>query len=681
MLGAELENVLAYSFHALGFVKSADIVTVAENTFVSNKQIGTYMSGWNASTHLLISRFSDDGGENAGGGKRDVIIGGIGGGGITFIPGMSGGDNGASYTRTLRQVATSDALSALKVTWFDGTPREVLGANEIVISENVWRELQANEAKVTLTAEQFGAYVDACFGNGYWAMTNPNHNYGERLVDAYKRIYLASEIERVATDAEAFVQIKAWFASNVPEYTAPIEDAATLKTALRWYFFGEDGTQYLHEQENVGYGSFIDWSGIWNAQTEVAKAFVAQLNQIFGTSFTAEEVGFRGWAFIEFFNSFNANDTEESFSFTYFEYALRELYAQKDLQDNGYFLTNSRFVEDLLACQQLDVTEDEWQNADEQTKREWARQFYINYFMSWSEYRDYEPYVEGAKTQAEITSMSKQMVLKLSGKTELELLGTLTFERIVESYENGTNQVAKSYDFVIVGTFEDKNYSYSDVFVSDTLYNDYQAWYVENAGKYSYTETVEPHEEGIWSFALAALSASDRGVVEQLVTMTYDRETGLQFQMQNAVMNTLATFNDFIEEGAKIFLYIGLGFAVFSSLLLMNFISTSISYKKREIGILRAVGARSSDVFKIFFSEALIIALINFIMAGIALIATTIALNTWMRNSGINITLLNVGVRQIALMLGVSVLVALLSSFLPVNGIARKKPVDAIKDR
>lgn len=113
----------------------------------------------------------------------------------------------------------------------------------------------------------------------------------------------------------------------------------------------------------------------------------------------------------------------------------------------------------------------------------------------------------------------------------------------------------------------------------------------------------------------------------------------------------------------------------------MNFIATSISYKKREIGILRAVGARSSDVFKIFFSESLIIALINFLLSTAAVFIATIGINNMMRNEGIRITLLNFGIRQLALMLLISVAVALVASFLPVNRIARKKPVDAIKDK
>jgi ABC-type antimicrobial peptide transport system permease subunit len=127
--------------------------------------------------------------------------------------------------------------------------------------------------------------------------------------------------------------------------------------------------------------------------------------------------------------------------------------------------------------------------------------------------------------------------------------------------------------------------------------------------------------------------------------------------------------------------WLGLGLAVFSAVLLMNFISTSISYKKREIGILRAVGARSSDVFKIFFSEAFIIAIINFVLASVTSIAAVLVLNYYMRNSGINITLLSFGAIQILLMLAISVTVALLASFFPVYKIAKKKPVDAIKDR
>ncbi len=226
--------------------------------------------------------------------------------------------------------------------------------------------------------------------------------------------------------------------------------------------------------------------------------------------------------------------------------------------------------------------------------------------------------------------------------------------------------------------------------VSKKVYDTYLAWYEAQQDKGmigmdqpTYTEDVAEHEQGIWAFAVAPISADNHEAIRKLVEFSYaDPEaTDYLFEMQNAVMYTLGSFNEMIEVLSQVFVWVGLALAVFSSFLLMNFISTSISYKKREIGILRAVGARSSDVFKIFFSEAFIIALINFVLASIASIVVVFFLNDYMRDSGINITLLSFGIIQILLMFAISVVVAFLASFLPVRSIARKKPVDAIKDR
>jgi len=46
---------------------------------------------------------------------------------------------------------------------------------------------------------------------------------------------------------------------------------------------------------------------------------------------------------------------------------------------------------------------------------------------------------------------------------------------------------------------------------------------------------------------------------------------------------------------------------------------------------------------------------------------------------GLQITLLNFGIRQVALMLAISVAVALISSFLPVYRLSRKKPIETIR--
>ena len=152
--------------------------------------------------------------------------------------------------------------------------------------------------------------------------------------------------------------------------------------------------------------------------------------------------------------------------------------------------------------------------------------------------------------------------------------------------------------------------------------------------------------------------------------------------IRSEVSDLLETFSEIIKTLAKVFLYVGIGFAVFAALLLMNFIGISISYKKKEIGILRALGARGSDVYGIFLNESFIITMINFVVAVIATIGFTILINNLVvRGLGVALTLLSFGIRQVVLLFGVSVLVALVASFLPTHRISRMKPIDAILDR
>ncbi|MBP5091320.1 MAG: ATP-binding cassette domain-containing protein, partial [Bacilli bacterium] len=133
---------------------------------------------------------------------------------------------------------------------------------------------------------------------------------------------------------------------------------------------------------------------------------------------------------------------------------------------------------------------------------------------------------------------------------------------------------------------------------------------------------------------------------------------------------------------SKVFFWIGVAFLVFSMLLFYNFISVSINNKRREIGILRAVGARGSDVFKIFYSESAIIALINSVLATITLIIACHFINeTFITELGYRIYFLNPGIVEILLVFGAALVASFLSTLLPVLRIANQKPIDAIHDR
>lgn len=189
---------------------------------------------------------------------------------------------------------------------------------------------------------------------------------------------------------------------------------------------------------------------------------------------------------------------------------------------------------------------------------------------------------------------------------------------------------------------------------------------------------------GVYSFAIMKTpnKTALKTVVNYYYALESSKDVAMRLVMQNNVISTLSIANTFIEQSSKVFLYLGIGFAVFAGLMLMNYISTSISYKKREIGILRAIGARKKDVFSIFFNESLIIAIINFILSSISTFCFVILINSMLRKDmGLSITLLDFTARQVILLLAISIVVALIASALPVYKIAKKQPIDAINNR
>ena len=191
----------------------------------------------------------------------------------------------------------------------------------------------------------------------------------------------------------------------------------------------------------------------------------------------------------------------------------------------------------------------------------------------------------------------------------------------------------------------------------------------------------EDFKLGEYDYVVGAMP-DKKSEIEEIVGSCYKEDANVQYHAQNAVSYELDTINEILQVFAKLFMYIGAGFALFAALMLANFIGTSISYKIQEIGILRAIGSRSNDVFRIFFSESFIIAMINFTISAVGVGSVTTIINSVIRgNMGVLVTILGFGPRQIVLLFGISVAVAFVASFLPVKKIASKRPIDAIRNR
>ena len=188
------------------------------------------------------------------------------------------------------------------------------------------------------------------------------------------------------------------------------------------------------------------------------------------------------------------------------------------------------------------------------------------------------------------------------------------------------------------------------------------------------TDYVAP-DDARYNYAITPTQNS----MEQTSFVLVDTDT-YSYGMTNAVYSSATMITNMLETMQLVFLIAGAVMAVLSALMLFNFISASITAKNKEIGVLRAVGARGTDVFKIFFAEAFIIAIICFVIATVGAGVACFLLNgIFVGNAMIGLSVLNFGLPQVGLIFGISIVISFIATILPVFFAARKSPVESIR--
>ncbi len=148
----------------------------------------------------------------------------------------------------------------------------------------------------------------------------------------------------------------------------------------------------------------------------------------------------------------------------------------------------------------------------------------------------------------------------------------------------------------------------------------------------------------------------------------------------NDVLSSLEYSETQILQFTNLFLYASLVLAIFSMFMLFNYISTSIASKRQSIGILRALGSNSSDVFKMFLTESLIISTISSILASALSFFACELVNHYIKDiMSLMVNFAIYGLRQVIIIFVIGVFTGILSSIVPIIKIAREKPVDLIR--
>ena len=227
-----------------------------------------------------------------------------------------------------------------------------------------------------------------------------------------------------------------------------------------------------------------------------------------------------------------------------------------------------------------------------------------------------------------------------------------------------------------------RNYGFYDSVIADEeLYSSVIDIAVENSNYFQNIVTDFDYEQGVYSNVLIPVAGNSARLSELVRGENVKSEGSVSYTIQNANYAAINSLNSTVALLSAIFLYAGIGVAVFAALLLFNFISVSIADKKREIGILRAVGAKSSDVFKIFLSESMLIVAVCSLASIIITAVISAVVNAKISATlGLTFSPFAFGILSVLMIIGIAVITALISTILPVWFFSKKKPVDTIRN-
>ncbi|MDE5566573.1 MAG: ABC transporter ATP-binding protein/permease, partial [Anaeroplasmataceae bacterium] len=340
-------------------------------------------------------------------------------------------------------------------------------------------------------------------------------------------------------------------------------------------------------------------------------------------------------------------------------YNKLDAYREEVRQTFGKFVTYKKIIYDARVTADKEFKKNNPEPiapSGDATNEEWNE--YYNLHDKWNQ--EYWNYVN--QKEYEVNPLYKLSNLSQLDLTKEEILAI--FKQVADLFDGlvdieiGINNIY-STDFNSVdiqGMFFD-NISEYCAYLSDDLYETYYITSNRDNYRYGYlTKYEEPEDAFIGSVYIPLEHTTS--FIQELVDMTYVRaEDDSTAIILNSKMNQLSMFISLAETLGTVFLISGLVLALFAFLLMFNFISVSITAKKKEIGILRAIGARALDVYKIFMSESLIIAFICMVVSIVGTFGICMLLNSIItKETFIIVTIFSFGPLSALCIIGVALL-------------------------
>lgn len=272
-------------------------------------------------------------------------------------------------------------------------------------------------------------------------------------------------------------------------------------------------------------------------------------------------------------------------------------------------------------------------------------------------------FIAAMKTIKYFQTFQQQFFYAYYNQAELVVATSILFQstewtRLKLSLDKGYIRagISNIYEVEIVGLVPGY-----DTWVSDTFYQNIQT-----------TMSVYPYSSVL--MGLSNSVAKDAAFLQNLKTAsdTYTLQNEIEYMMIN-------NSNGF-ELAKRTFVWFSLSFALFSGVLFYKFISNSIIHKKKDIGILRALGGSRRDVMKIFLTETLSMAVIVICISFLSSMVLVHYFDQFVTSFyGLEVNLIWVEWKQFLRLGLLAIAVSMGSTYFPVYRYSNQKPVDVIK--
>jgi len=170
----------------------------------------------------------------------------------------------------------------------------------------------------------------------------------------------------------------------------------------------------------------------------------------------------------------------------------------------------------------------------------------------------------------------------------------------------------------------------------------------------------------------------------RFVVNMYGEDVVLRFTVWSENAQEIYFLDTMFNLFTSVFSLAAIALCIFAILLMYTFISSSIKARMKDIGILRSLGAGRGDIARIFTKEGLILIVFTTIAATLACLLLYFFLNLFFISQlgyiAQTYTLVSFGIRQVLLMGLIAVIGITISTAWPIIRIARKQPVEAIRE-